>query len=427
MKRIVHYCQGESHKSSGKPCQDCAYAESSPDLSIAIVCDGHGGERYFRSQIGSQLAVAVTKKAVKEFLEKIDFSSYARDKREPLFVGEKFTDYFADNSTPEFADKAEHKALMWLFSSIISEWNKEIALDATNSELTEWELAHVEQQYLDEFNAKRQDRDPDATFEKTYGCTLMAYVQTKEFWFAFHIGDGKFVAFDNDNGTLACSQPIPWDERCFLNKTTSMCDSNAIERFRYCYQGDGHFPLAVFLGSDGLDDSYGDGEHLYNFYIEIYKLLIRKGYDKTMKTLTHDLPMISKVGSKDDMSVAAIYDDSDPIGTFLLLSNYQESQLTIKAQSLEQKIADLQQKILDFGDPEKLSKAELINLQYAKNDLQKAKKNKKKNKNKLAAIRSERTKFKNRNDVQDEATQVEETLTLPLELDSETDVAAEKE
>ena len=57
----------------------------------------------------------------------------------------------------------------------------------------------------------------------------------------------------------------------------------------------------------------------------------------------------------------------------------------------------------------------------------KAKNNKKKNKNKLAAIRSERTKFKNRNDVQDEATQVEETLTLPLELDSETDVAAEKE
>ena len=424
MKRIVHYCQGESHKSTGKPCQDCAYAESSPDLSIAIVCDGHGGERYFRSQIGSEAAVKVTKKAVKDFLNNLDYSSYTRDKRAPLFVGEKFTDYIAENAPAEQADIAEHQALMWLFSNIISEWNKEIANDAINRDLTEWELAHVELQYLDEFEAKRQD--PEATFEKTYGCTLMAYVQTKDFWFAFHIGDGKFVAFDNDNGTLACSQPIPWDERCFLNKTTSMCDSNAIERFRYCYQGDGHFPLAVFLGSDGLDDSYGDGEHLYNFYIEVFKLLIRKGYEKTMKTLQHDLPEISKVGSKDDMSVAAIYDDSNPIETFLLLSNYQESQLTKKAQSLEQKIAELEQKIRDFGDPERLVKAGLINLQYAKNDLQRAKKNNKKNKNKLKAIKTERTKFKNKNNVQDEPNVAEGNITLPFDgLDSENEMATE--
>jgi len=424
MKRIVHYCQGESHKSSGKPCQDCAYAESSHDLSIAIVCDGHGGERYFRSQFGSEAAVKVTKNAVKDFLNNLDYSSYTRDKRAPLFVGEKFTDYIAENAPAEHADIAEHQALMWLFSNIISEWNKEIANDARSRDLTEWELAHVEQQYLNEFEAKRQDSE--ATFEKTYGCTLMAYVQTNDFWFAFHIGDGKFVAFDNDNGTLACSQPIPWDERCFLNKTTSMCDSNAIERFRYCYQGDGHFPLAVFLGSDGLDDSYGDGEHLYNFYIEVFKLLIRKGYEKTMKTLQHDLPEISKVGSKDDMSVAAIYDDSNPIETFLLLTNYQESQLTKQAQSLELKIAELEQKIRDFGDPERLVKAELINLQYAKNDLQRAKKNYKKNKNKLKAIKTERTKFKNKNNVQDEPVVAQESIILPSDgLDSENNMATE--
>ncbi len=424
MKSIVHFCQGESHKSSDKPCQDYAYAESSPDLSMAIVCDGHGGERYFRSQVGSKVAVEVTQKAIKEFLTQLDNSSYARNKRASLFKGEKFTDFFADSSAPEQADSAEHQALMWLFSSIISEWNKEIALDAANNDLTEWELAHVEQQYIDEFTANRQS--PDATFEKTYGCTLMAYVQTKDFWFAFHIGDGKFVAFFNNDGSLSCTQPIPWDERCFLNKTTSLCDSNAIERFRYCYQGDGQFPIAVFLGSDGLDDSYGDGENLYNFYIEIFKLLIRKGHDKTLKTLVHDLPLISKMGSKDDMSVASIYDDSEPVGTFLMLSRAQESQLQSKAQSLEQRIVDLIHKIDDFGDPEKLVKSQLIELQYAKNDLQRAYKSRNKNKNKIASIKRERTKFKNKNGVNDDSSQ-EESLVLPLEFDSETSVVEDNE
>ena len=98
----------------------------------------------------------------------------------------------------------------------------------------------------------------------------------------------------------------------------------------------------------------------------------------------------------------------------------------MKAQSLGQKMAELELKIRDFGDPEKLVKAELINLQYAKNDLQRAKKNNKKNKNKLKAIKTERTKFKNKNNVQDEPVVAEEIITLPFEgLDSENEVATE--
>ena len=70
MKSIFHFCPGESHKSTNKPCQDCAYAEDSEQLSMAIVSDGHGGERYFRSQIGSKIAVDVTKEAIKFFVER---------------------------------------------------------------------------------------------------------------------------------------------------------------------------------------------------------------------------------------------------------------------------------------------------------------------------------------------------------------------
>lgn len=71
MNSIYSYCKGESHILSEKPCQDYAYAASSDKLSMAIVSDGHGGERYFRSDYGSHLLVDITKESVRSFVETI--------------------------------------------------------------------------------------------------------------------------------------------------------------------------------------------------------------------------------------------------------------------------------------------------------------------------------------------------------------------
>lgn len=60
--------------------------------------------------------------------------------------------------------------------------------------------------------------------EKIYGCTLMAYVRTNKYWFAFHLGDGKMISFDEE---AQWKEPVLWDDRCFLNKTTSICDADA--------------------------------------------------------------------------------------------------------------------------------------------------------------------------------------------------------
>lgn len=76
MNSIEHHCQGESHKSNDKPCQDCAYAESTDRLSMAIVCDGHGGERYFRSQYGAQFATEIAKNAIREFVNNMADSTF---------------------------------------------------------------------------------------------------------------------------------------------------------------------------------------------------------------------------------------------------------------------------------------------------------------------------------------------------------------
>ena len=233
MDRIYHYCPGESHKSTDKPCQDCAWAESNDSLSMAIVCDGHGGESYFRSQYGAKFAVDITKLAVRSFVENMGVSSYTEKGQESVFTNKSFTEYGNNDGKEHEIDEHAHKALVWLFSSIISQWNEKIAKDALERDLTDWERTHVDQKYQDDFKLKRQKEGE--TFEKIYGCTLMVYVQTPSYWFAFHIGDGKCVFMSIDGGKLICQQPIPWDEKCFLNKTTSLCDSRAIEEFRYCF------------------------------------------------------------------------------------------------------------------------------------------------------------------------------------------------
>lgn len=374
MEHISYYCQGESHKSTDKPCQDCAYSEVSPSLAVAIVCDGHGGVRYFRSQVGSQIAVDVIKTSIKQFVETLPQSVYCREGN-PLFAGMPFTQHseavpYATDGIHGKQAKRIHEALTALFSSIISQWNIRITDHALANDLTPWEEEHEEQKYKDEFiDARNSDI---ATFEKTYGCTFMAYLQTPDFWLAFHLGDGKFLRFCVEDKKPVFDQPIPGDEKCFLNKTTSICDSKALEEIRYCYEGDGHFPEAVFLGSDGMDDSYGDGENLTNFYIQLYKLIAKSGREKAEKELRKSLPIISKRGSKDDMSVACIYDDTHLRTNALSLVEYQISVVEEKQQETASKIASLDAAVTGLRKAESLSDREKINLQYKGKDLVKA-------------------------------------------------------
>lgn len=395
MNKLCHFCQGDSHKASDKPCQDYAYAESGESLSMAIVSDGHGGERYFRSQHGSRLAVEITAEAIRAFVQNMPEMTYTGKDRTSVFEGSPFTEYSSAIATEEQIGSGTHKALQWLFSSIISQWNDAIARHAAENDLDEWEKAHVEQKYLDEFTSRRQQ--PEATFEKTYGCTLMAYVQTPSYWFAFHLGDGKCVSMSlGGRGELICSQPVPWDERCFLNKTTSLCDTDALEEFRYCYQGDGGFPLAMFLGSDGLDDSYGDGENLYNFYIQLFKIIARSGVDKAEKELRKSLPVISQRGSKDDMSVSVIFDDSLFPAAFFTLTDYQMACLNAHQEAIETRIAELKAKIDDLAGHRTLDRNQQINLEYAQKDLDKALLRASQNRKRISALKGEVTKFRNR-------------------------------
>jgi len=84
--------RGASHIASEKPCQDYSISYDECGITIAVVCDGHGGNTYFRSDIGAKIAAEITLDQLRGFAQSIpsemflnkDFSITAKPKRNPF-------------------------------------------------------------------------------------------------------------------------------------------------------------------------------------------------------------------------------------------------------------------------------------------------------------------------------------------------------
>ena len=303
MEAIQSYCIGESHKDAGKPRQDCSLAESAGLFTIGVICDGHGGERYFRSDVGARAASAAARKCAEEFVRNAD---------ESLFRDAPFTQFgtAAAEAEKKKSGRSDVRDAMFrqLFASIIFDWRKNVESHARANPVSDNERKKVPQEHIEAF--EKTDGDGNRTgIEKTYGCTLICFVQTKSYWFAFHIGDGKCISFSDKDGHINWMEPVPEDKECFLNTTTSICDANAINEFRYCYGGRNTFPLAVFLASDGIDDSFGEDSNLANFYVQILKKIVRSSPDEVKSELDSTLRELGVHGSKDDKSVVCCFDE----------------------------------------------------------------------------------------------------------------------
>ena len=312
---------GASHIKDNKPCQDYSIAWQSEDSDavVLIVCDGHGSDTYVRSEVGSRLAGEITLQAVQAFFPKdgkspdldwiIDTNGAvtAREVEESLRYSDapsKDESEMTESEILRFKQRLEFieqvKGLheqdaifQALFTSIYEKWLDAISKDAELNPFSEEELSKLGNHKL----------------VKAYGTTLMAYVQTPHYWFAFHIGDGRMLAcYDG----VEWKQIVPWDCSCFQNQTTSLCNSHPVPYFRYAFDGTGNFPVAVFCCSDGIEDSYGDyevaPERLQGYFAGLTKVFVEEGEESTMARLEEFLPKLSSVGSKDDMSLAGLID-----------------------------------------------------------------------------------------------------------------------
>ena len=265
---------GYNHIRINKVCEDASDFYDDEKMHICVVADGHGSDNYPRTEFGSKFAVDAAIKNVIEFVNTAEKSQVIND---------------AEN---------HFERMNQLAKSILRSWYESVEEDYNKKPFTEKELEKVSDKYKNRYLSENIE---ERKVEKAYGCTLIIYVITDDYSFGMQIGDGKCVLID-ENGQFL--EPIPWDDDCQLNVTTSICDDDAIDEFRF-YISD-KMPTAVFIGSDGIDDSYANEEELYALYRSILKIFIEHGAEVGKSEIREYLPVLTKRGSGDDVSMGLI-------------------------------------------------------------------------------------------------------------------------
>ena len=264
--------RGYSHILADKECQDFSISWGTREYSAIIVCDGHGGEKYIRSSVGSKIACEVGKTAIDDFMRSI-----------------KKTDCdYIKSQLPN------------LERFIVQKWRENVTEHFENNPFD----LYARYMALSDSDRQALDKNP----VKAYGSTFIAAVLTDNLYFIIKLGDGNVNVIHSD-GTIDSPQELT-DDQLQFNVTTSLCQSNAFDEFKHTVKAfDRKSSVrSVVLTTDGIINCFQS--------VEAYRSLIKNIFDaynearneieisKARKELESALNEFSQKGSGDDLSVA---------------------------------------------------------------------------------------------------------------------------
>lgn len=245
---------GSAHQRQGKPCQDAALCCSLPagrdQLQLMIVADGHGGSRYWLSQVGSALACEQARQAVAEQL-----------RHTPL------------NATERWLQLLQHD----LPAAIHSGWLEAIEAD--------WQ--------------QRPEREQPFV-PLTYGCTLGLVLLAPHWWGCTGLGDWDLAAVERGGTSRLLSQEN--DPQLAAGEATgSLCQPRAEQRWLVRAQLqrlDAGDPLrALMLSTDGVRKSCATDADYLQLCAGVAEL-------NDPAELEQGLARITAEGSGDDVTLA---------------------------------------------------------------------------------------------------------------------------
>ncbi len=267
------------------------------------VSDGHGSPSYFRSDRGAELAIQSYVELLSERIEKLA----------ECYKNKEFETIEKGFSVGIARDRWTKKVVEDLIAKPITKGELEILKES------EAETAKLYKEEYDAFCSIENDDERikfirSSLLKEIYGCTFIAYIQTKDFWYAMQIGDGDFaISYNGDD----FEKPIAEDPNCFANFTTSLCGKESYKDFRFAH-GD-VIPKYVFCSSDGISNSVQGDEGLFDFYkwavneftsLEFEGTEASKELDNKIKkvrqAIANNMPSQSERGSGDDFSLATI-------------------------------------------------------------------------------------------------------------------------
>ena len=273
---------GASHIKRNIICQDSSGYELHENYAIAVVADGHGSKKHFRSNTGSQMAVDSAIETIRNF-----FSDYEKISRE----------------LPE-----NHELILKNIEKQVSaRWRKKIMKHFSENPVTP-----------DEKKPFTEEEFRKIPVESYYGTTLVTAVIGEDFSLGFQIGDGTLVAVFEDGETVMI---MDYEESNPANMTASMCNKNAPLLFNHFYIRKKKI-LAMFVSTDGLYTSFGSD---YDF-LDYHTIIAGQLYDIQVfeSTVVKNITKRTHFGTEDDISLSCIYNEKLASENMLILRNKTE-------------------------------------------------------------------------------------------------------
>lgn len=309
---------GAGHVRKNIPCEDFGMKYETEGAKIFALGDGHGDANCFRSCKGSEFACRCAVQKMSEFAQNI--------------------------STPfEDVDQFERQ-VYFLIGDIVAAWKEAVQKDVGEEPFTDTELNSAPN-LSDEFRSGK-------AVERAYGTTLIAGLLTEQYLLLIQQGDGHCDVFDADGKV---TQPIPWDACCIGNATTSLCDSDATERFRYTFIDiRANSIVACIAGTDGVEDSFPTSmDKTHAFYRTLILEANTDGMEAMEKALPDRLSDLSQYGSADDITVCGFIDVEKSLALKDLFRQQNEMADLVAQKDL------LDNKIMSIEDGGKLSQLRL--------------------------------------------------------------------
>lgn len=257
---------GDLHEERGMACEDAVgvWCDARHGKYVGVVADGHGDPTCVRSAKGAQLAVDVAIECLRDF------------------TGEN-----------------DARVLAGLAKRMVKEWKHRVFSDLQERPIEQDELGNMSRDSIELWRRSHPAH--------LYGSTIVAVLLTSEYCAFFQQGDGLCALVCND-GTI--TYPMPADDKCVGNLTTSLSDDDAEDCIRFCRIAlSENQVMGLFVATDGVDKSYVAREHLDAFFREIIVGAQHLREEALCVSITEMLADVSKFGSRDDASLACVIDN----------------------------------------------------------------------------------------------------------------------
>jgi len=273
--RVMGECRrGAAHVRSGLRNQDALeyWVSAQNDTIVLAVADGHGSELFFRSDVGSRLAVETAVKVLRDF-------SVRHSKR---------------SERSSIVESAQRE----LPAQLTGEWRKAVQAHAKSHPIGPGDWSNLS----DEANDVRKQVERDSTL--VYGSTVLAALVTNAYVLYLQLGDGDVLIVDEAGKT---QRALGKDDRLIANQTFSLCQPDAADEVKIRVDADmSSPPVLILLSTDGYANSFVSDDDFLKIGSDYLHIIRSEGMDAAERDLARFLDETSANGSGDDVTLGLI-------------------------------------------------------------------------------------------------------------------------